>query len=131
LPIRAAAFKDCTAPMQLTAHHELRDEAVVVRFEGEVDMAVADEFASHLKAGLDTASIHPVRPLIIDLQAVTFFGSSALNDVLACHDEGASNGIAVALVTTSRTVVRVIHATRLDEILAVYPTIDDALGIST
>ena len=42
--------------MQLIADHEVRDDAVVVRFEGEVDMAVADDFASHLKAGLDEAS---------------------------------------------------------------------------
>jgi hypothetical protein len=39
--------------MQLIADHEVRDDAVVVRFEGEFDMAVADDFASHLKAGLD------------------------------------------------------------------------------
>jgi anti-anti-sigma factor len=111
--------------MQLIADHEVRDDAVVVRFEGEVDMAVADDFASHLKAGLDEASSG--RPLIIDLDAVSFFGSSALNDVMSCRDEGASDGIAVRLVTTSHIVVRVIQATGLNEILAVYPTIDDAL----
>jgi anti-anti-sigma factor len=113
---------------QLTAHHELRDDAVVVLFKGEVDLAVADEFRSHLKAGLDAASTHPGRSLIIDLQAVAFFASAGLNAVLTCHNEGASNGIAVGLVTTNPTVVRVIKATRLDDILALYQTIDDALG---
>jgi anti-anti-sigma factor len=127
---RAAAFKDWTAPMQFNAQREFREDAVVVHIEGEVDMAVADEFASHLKAGLDAASTHPGRMLIIDLQAVTFFGSSGLNAVVRCHDDGTGNGIAVALVTTSRTVVRVIQATRLDEILRVYPTVDDALAVS-
>lgn len=114
--------------MQMMAHHEVRDDAVVVRFEGEVDMAVADEFASHLKTGLDQASVD--RPLIIDLEAVSFFGSSAINDVLECHSAGASNGIAVRLATNSHIVVGVIQATGLDEILAVYPTIDDALGVA-
>jgi anti-sigma B factor antagonist len=114
--------------MQLIADREMRKDAVVVRFEGEVDMAVADEFVSHLNAGLDAASVD--RPLIIDLDAVSFFGSSALNDVQRCHDEGARNGIAVRLVTNSHIVIRVIQATGLDEILAVYPTIDDALGVT-
>jgi hypothetical protein len=77
--------------MQLMADHEVRDDAVVVRFEGEVDMAVADEFASHLKTGLDEASGD--QPLIIDLDAVSFFGSSALNDVASCHDEGPAKGL--------------------------------------
>jgi anti-sigma B factor antagonist len=114
--------------MQLIADHQLREGAVIVRFEGEVDMAVADEFVSHLNAALDEASAD--RPLIIDLEAVSFFGSCALNDVLRCHDEGARNGIAVRLATNSHIVIRVIQATGLDEILSVYPTIDDALGAS-
>ena len=49
---------------------------------------------------------------------------------MRCHDEGASKGIAVALATPSPIVLRVIQAARLDEILAVYPTIDDALAVS-
>lgn len=112
--------------MQLIVDHELRADAVVVRFEGEIDMAVADEFASHLMAGLNESSAD--RPLIIDLEAVSFFGSSALNDVIRCHNEGVSDGIAVRLATESPIVVRVIRAAGLDEILAIYPSIDDALG---
>lgn len=114
-------------PTQLMAHHEVCENAAVVHFEGEVDMAVADEFWSHLKAALDAASTNRARLLIIDLQAVDFFGSSGLNDVARCHDEGASNGVAVVLVSTSYIVARVIQATGLGEILALYPTIDDAL----
>jgi anti-anti-sigma factor len=89
--------------MQLTAYHELHDDAVVVRCEGEVDLAVADEFRSHLDAGLDAASAN--RPLIIDLQAVAFFASAGLGAVLKCHDERASSGIAVSMVTTSPIVI--------------------------
>lgn len=111
------------------AHQEVREVAVVVRFEGEVDMAVAEEFRSHLDAGLTEASAD--RPLIIDLQAISFFGSAALNALVRCHDQAEGNGIALGLVASSPIVVGVIHATRLDEILAVYPTIDEALGVSS
>ena len=116
------------APMQMMSHQEMRADAVVVRFEGEVDLAVADAFRSHLSAAMvDAVSAKPVRPLIIDLQAVAFFGSSALNDVVRCHDEAASNGVAVGLVSANPIVGRVIHATALVEILALYQTVDDEL----
>jgi anti-anti-sigma regulatory factor len=47
-----------------------------------------------------------------------FFGSFALNDLVRCHDEGASDGVPIALVSTNSMVSRVVQATRLDEILA-------------
>lgn len=112
--------------VQLTAHLVVSPDAVVARFEGEIDMAVADEFWAHLQTALVAASTDRARPLIIDLQAVDFFGSAALNDVMRCHDEGASNGVAVGLVATSPVVVRVVQATGLDEFITIYPTIDDA-----
>jgi anti-sigma B factor antagonist len=113
--------------MQLMAHHEASEDAVVVRFEGEVDLSVGDAFWSHLTAAIDAASANPVRPLIIDLQAVGFFGSPGLRDLVRCHDEGASNGIAVGLVCAGSIVAHVAHATAVDEILPLYPTVDDAL----
>jgi|ERR1700712_4820248 anti-anti-sigma factor len=103
------------------------ENAVVVRFGGEVDLAVADELMSHLNEGLNAASAYGGRSVIIDLQAVSFPGSG--NEVLRCHDEWAANGIAAGLVSKSYSVVRFIQAARLDEILAVYPTIDDALAV--
>ncbi len=114
--------------MQLMARRQRREDAVVVRFKGEVDLAVADEFRSHLEAGLDVASTHPGQSLIIDLQGVTFFSSAGIQAVVSCHDQGANDGIAVGLVSTSVSVVHVIKATRLDEILALYPTIEDAIN---
>jgi anti-sigma B factor antagonist len=114
--------------MQLIARRQRRGDAVVVSFKGEVDLAVASEFKSHLKAGLDEASSQPGRLLIIDLQDVTFFASSGMHALVSCRDQGTNDGIPVGLVSSSAAVVRVIKATRLDEILTLYPTIDDALN---
>jgi anti-sigma B factor antagonist len=44
---------------------------------------------------MNTASTDPVRPPIIDLEGVAFFGSSGLNAVLGCLNDGRANGIAV------------------------------------
>jgi anti-anti-sigma factor len=113
--------------MQLMARCQRREDAVVVRFKGEVDLAVEDEFRSHLTAGLDVASTHPARLLILDLNDVTFLASTGLHVLMTCHDQAASDGIAVGVVSASTPVLRVIGATRLEEIIAIYPTVDDAL----
>jgi anti-anti-sigma factor len=65
--------------------------------------------------------------LAIDLQDVTFFASAGLHAVVACLDQATRDGVAVGLVSTNTAVVSVIKATRLDEILAIYPTVDEAL----
>jgi anti-anti-sigma factor len=114
--------------MQLMARCQRFGDAAVVRFEGEVDLAVADEFDSQLKAGLDVASTLPGRVLIIDLGDVTFFACAGLRAVLTCQQQGAKDGIAVGLVSKSPAVVEVIKATRVDELLTIYPTIDAALN---
>jgi anti-sigma B factor antagonist len=112
---------------QLTAEREVREDAVVVRFEGELDLAVRAAFASQLQHGLNAATGRPIRPLIIDLRGVTFFGSCAIADMLQCHDAGANHGITITLVATDH-VRRMINLTGLDEIVGVHPTLDDALG---
>jgi anti-anti-sigma factor len=116
-------------PMQLVVHDEFRDDAAVVRVEGEIDAAVKDEFSSHLRVGMNTASTDPVRPLIIDLQDVAFFGCTGLNAVLGCLNDGRANGIAVRLVATNPMVVRVIEVTKLDKALVLYPSLDEALQV--
>jgi anti-anti-sigma factor len=115
--------------MQLVVHDEFRDEAVVVHIKGEIDMPVVDEFRSELRAAMNTASTDPVRPLIIDMQDVAFFGSAGLNAVLGCFNDGRANGIAVRLVANNPMVVRVFELTKLDKTLVLYPSLDDALQV--
>jgi anti-sigma B factor antagonist len=99
--------------MQLKFHHESREDAVVVYIQGEVDLAVGDDFSSHLQAGLITASTHPAWALIIHLQAAALFGSAGLAALLKCHREGVTNGIAVAVVSTNPIVMRPIEVAKL------------------
>ena len=113
--------------MLVVVHDEFRDDAVVVRIKGEVDMPVVDEFNSHLRQGMNTASTDPVRPLIIDLRDVDFFGSAGLNAVLRCFNDGLANGVAVRLVATNPIVVRVFELTMLDKALVLYPSLGEAL----
>ncbi|OCB29846.1 anti-anti-sigma factor [Mycobacterium malmoense] len=111
----------------LAVEHEALDDAVVVRVKGGVDSSTVGEVTAHLTAALELAGTHPARLVVVDLLAVDFFGSAALNAVLECHDEGKEAGTAVRLVADHDQVLRPIQVTELDRILDIYPTLSDAL----
>ncbi|OBH00690.1 anti-anti-sigma factor [Mycobacterium sp. E2699] len=111
----------------LAVDHEANEDAVVVRVKGDVDSSNVDELATHLIAALQVAATHPRRLVVIDMQAVSFFGSAALNAVLECHEEGKAAGTSVRLVADHDLVLRPIQVTELDRILDISPTLADAL----
>jgi len=99
----------------------------VVRVEGDVDSSTVDELTAGLAAAHALAATHPARLLIVDLQAVEFFGSAALNAMLACHEEGKEAGTSVRLVANHDQVLRPIQVTELDRVFEIYPTLSAAL----
>jgi anti-sigma B factor antagonist len=111
----------------LAVDHAASADAVVVRVEGDVDSSSFDELTAHLSDALKLAATHPARLLVIDLQAVTLFGSAALNASLNCHKGGKETGISVRLVANHDDVLRPIAVTKLDQVLEVYPTLSDAV----
>ncbi len=111
----------------LAVDHEANEDAVVVRVEGDVDSSNVDELTTHLTAALQVAATHPKRLVVVDLQAVNFFGSAALNAVLECHEQGNAAGTSVRLLADHDQVLRPIQVTELDRILDIFPTLADAL----
>ncbi|MFZ0907538.1 MAG: STAS domain-containing protein [Mycobacterium sp.] len=111
----------------LIVDYEVRPEAVVVQAKGEVDSSTAGNLTAQLAAALQQAGSQASRLLIIDLQAVTYFGSAGLNAVLECHRQGLDAGTSVRLVADNGLVVRPIEVTNLDTVLELYPTLTDAL----
>lgn len=111
----------------LIVDYEVRPDAVVVQAKGEVDSSTAGNLTAQLAAALQQAGSQASRLLIIDLQAVTYFGSAGLNAVLECHRQGLDAGTSVRLVADNGLVVRPIEVTNLDSVLELYPTLPDAL----
>ena len=107
--------------------YEVRQSAVVVQAQGEVDSSTVGNLTAQLQAALQEAAAQAGRPLVIDLQAVTYFGSAGLNAVLDCHRRGVKTGTPVRLVADNGLVVRPIEVTNLDSVLDLYPTLPDAL----
>ncbi|HET9891303.1 MAG TPA: STAS domain-containing protein [Mycobacterium sp.] len=111
----------------LAVEHEAHDDAVIVSVKGDVDSSNVGELGDHLATALGLASTPPVRPVVIDLLAVDFFGSAALNAVLDCHEDGRAGGTAVRLVADHDKVLRPIQVTELDRVFDIYPTLTAAL----
>jgi anti-sigma B factor antagonist len=111
----------------LAVDHAASADAVVVRVKGDVDSSSFDELTDELSTALELAATHPARLLVIDLQAVTFFGSAALNAMLNCHHEGKETGTSVRSVADHEGVLRPIAVTKLDRVLEIYPTLSEAL----
>ena len=111
----------------LAVEHAAREDAVVVRVEGEVDSTTVGELSDHLGAALELAAAHPARLVVVDLQPVTFVGSAGLNALLDCHERGNAAGTSVRMVADHGPVLQPIEVTDLDRILEIYPTLPDAL----
>ena len=111
----------------LTVDYEVRPEAVVLQAKGDVDSSTVGDLTARLDAALQQAATQASRLLIIDLQAVTYFGSDGLNALLNCHRQGLQAGTSVRLVADSGLVVRPIEVTKLDSVLELYCTLPDAL----
>jgi anti-sigma B factor antagonist len=113
----------------LVVDQEAREDAVLVRVQGDVDSITVGELSSQLTAAVDLAATHPARLLVIDLQPVTFFGSAGLNAIIDCRELGLAAGTSVRLVVAdNQYVLRPLEVTKLDRVFEVHRTLTDALG---
>ena len=112
----------------LEVKQDVRDSAVIVSAEGEIDSGTVDTLVTHLDAGLEAASDHPTRLLVLELGDVTYFGSAGLNAVLGCYERGLCDGVSVRVVASNAEVIMPIEVTKLDNVLRPYQTVTDALG---
>jgi anti-anti-sigma factor len=110
-------------PPQLRVHHQVLDEAAVVTATGEVDMNSVAELEDQLTSALDTAAV-----VVADLSGVTFLDSTGLSLLVRAHELSGRNRHAFRVVVANRAVGRPLHATSLDHLLDLYPTLADALA---
>jgi anti-sigma B factor antagonist len=94
----------------------------VVSIGGEVDLSTAPAFEAAINGALDGDP--PV--LVIELSDVSFLASVGLRVLVAAHEK-ASKSAQVAIVANGPATRRPIQLTGLDKIMALYPTLDDAL----
>jgi anti-sigma B factor antagonist len=106
--------------------HRDEGEVSVVSAAGELDMLGTPRFRQVLRAQLG----RPVRMLVIDLDDLTFMGSSGLAVLVEAHELAKASGTTLRVVASSAAVCRPMSATALDRIIAVFATLSEALEAS-
>lgn len=114
-------------PKALTAHAFDRDGVRVLALAGEIDLSTCRV----LERALEEVVEEQPSKLVLDLSAVTFMSSAGIRSILHAHDTVSANG-QFALVADGPATTRPLELMGIDQTVAVYPTLDDAvLGIGS
>ena len=89
--------------------------SVVLRLEGELDTATARE----LRAALATAMATDATAVVLDLSGLSFIDSTGIAVFLAACHQAESHGRSFTLRHPGRMVLKVLHLTGVDRLLAV------------
>ena len=106
-------------PETFSMSRSTRRSPELVTLAGELDMAHAPAVAETLDALSDNE-----RPVIVDLTELTFIDSSGIHAILRPRPQ---QGV-VVLVCPQGNISRVLSVTKIDRVLPVYESLDDALA---
>ncbi|GAB2532248.1 hypothetical protein GCM10027167_41440 [Nocardia heshunensis] len=115
-----ASVTESGIPPLLTVSQSRVGETIVVSATGEIDINSAGQLREALEAAVPTAP-----RLIIDLSGVDFIGSVGLTTLLVATDTADSQQVRVV---ASPQVRRPIEMTGLDNVLALFDTLEDAIS---
>ena len=106
----------------ITTSVEHRDDITLLTVGEVVDLATAPVLEEAIDGLLATGP----KALIVDLSGVTFLASVGLRLLVSTHDKVGESG-QFAVVASGPITSRPIQLTKLDEVFAMYPTLDEAL----
>lgn len=99
-------------------------EPAVVALPAEIDIANAGTVASQLRASITSAG----SIVVADLTTTTFCDSSGLRILLLARDWAAADGVELRLAVPPGPTLVVLTVVGLDQVLPVYPALDEALA---
>ena len=99
------------------------DGVALVVLEGELDLAAVPE----LRERLAEAGAAGPRGVVLDMTEVTFVDSSALRELLRAHSAVRDAGAELVLAGVGPAVARLFELTRTTGLLALTPTVEQAL----
>ncbi|MPZ81862.1 MAG: anti-sigma factor antagonist [Actinophytocola sp.] len=98
--------------------------AAIVHVAGEIDLSTAPM----LRESITTVLKESPPLLIVDLTEVGFLASAGLNELIVAGEQ-AEPLTRLRVVTAGRsTTLRTLNLTGLDNVLAIFPTVDEALA---
>lgn len=115
-----------TVPVDaVTVASERIGEAVVVHVSGEVDMATG----AGVTDAVDLVIADCPRVLVVDMNAVSFFGSTGLNLLIRLREQAQSRGVDLRLAVASKAVLRPMQISGVDQGFAIHPSVARALAV--
>jgi anti-sigma B factor antagonist len=112
----------------MTVHTEDRDDVLILTVEGDIDGLTAPRLSSAVAAAFRALA---GRVLVLDLSKVRFMGSTGLRTLRDSASEAIRHqGVQPlrVVVDQSRPVIRPIEIVGLDQVLALYHTVEDAIA---
>lgn len=97
-------------------------QGCVLKLAGEIDLCCVPE----LRAALEGEAAMHSAMLIVDLSDVSFIDSSGLSALIACWRKMREQGRKLAVVGAQGEVLEVFRLTRLDDLIALYPSKEEA-----
>jgi anti-sigma B factor antagonist len=109
--------------LDLRVHHH--DDRAVVHVGGEVDLATCPQLRDVLAELVDGGVYH----LLVDLKQVSFLDSSGISALIGVLRRVRERGGSVGLIAPRPQVRRVLELTGVATLLAIYPTLDEAVPV--
>ena len=103
---------------------EVIEGVPVVTAPEEVDIANA----AALKAALMEAAGPDHALLVVDMSRTRFCDSAGLNALVGAARQARANGGEVRMVVVGEAVSRIVQLTGVDRVIAIYPSLEEALN---
>ena len=97
------------------------DGCVVLRLQGEMDLANASELAANLRLLVEDDHV------VADLRSVSFMDSSGLNALIAGHNHAHNCRTSFRIAGAGEVVTQVLHVTGMDRYLHIHASVEDAI----
>ena len=107
--------------MDLALSTHQADDLAVVTVGGEVDLDTASQLGDHALEAVRDVSPH----VVLDLTGVTFMDSTGLKVLLSIQRRADLAGGSLAVAGATRSVLKILALTGLDQTFALYDSLDD------
>nr|WP_184080565.1 STAS domain-containing protein [Nocardiopsis mwathae] len=109
----------------LTITTRNHDDGLVITLDGEIDMATEEQFH---QAVLDSVGTRPYSRVVLDCARLGFIDSSGLRVLIQSHKIAKEHYTGVFIAAPTDRVARLLHVTRINTRIPVFPTVDAALA---
>ena len=109
-------------PPDLLVDHAKLGATHVMSIKGEIDISTASTFETELTRAGDAKSV------VVDLSKCRYLDSSAISAIFRVHRK---TGGRMRLVVTNKMVRRVVEVTKLDTVIPVYSSLEEALAVTS